>query len=407
MSAAKEQLLAAQETQMTLIEKDSTELKDHIDYWGAVRREQGLLYAARQKGLLMLGLNPVPPCSVSAEKARQAIEMQLLGEQLKESPWCNEPWSLCDLSWERYQAPPAETLKKGARLVEVEYDGSSTNKTWYTAWNSLYLRKPDEEGWETATGGADADGLFYTTMSGTRVYYELFERDAARYSTTGTWTVRDNDRTYHSHSAPSYSRDSVEGPWTTGGRERGRPTDSPDRAVLHTPPGGHAVHGPVRACENRGRSINRPTPYSAPQSPRSGVGPDSTSPLPSPVPTVLERGEEDNPPSPDSTDVIPNPKPKEPRFSLFGSSGGLPCLLISGTGNQVKCYRFRVKRWHRDKYHHCTTTWWAVGEQGSERQGDATVIVTFKDPSQRSVFLQQVPLPPGMSAHGVTMTVDF
>ncbi|AAN09918.1 putative regulatory protein E2 [Rangifer tarandus papillomavirus 1] len=411
MSAASEHLLAAQETQMTLIEKDSTSLRDHETYWGAVRREHGLLYAARKKGLTRLGCVPVPPCSVSAEKAKQAICMQLITRELINSQWANEPWSLCDLSWDRYQANPKGCLKKGARVVEVEYDGNSTNKTWYTTWTVVLTRKTEEEGWEAATGGADEKGLYYTTMHGDkRVYFETFDIDASRWSRTGNWTVRDNDRVFHSNSgaAPSRNdREPIEGIWTSDGRRETRGSDTPDRALPHSPSRVEPLCGAFRAGENRNRSVHRPTPYRSAPPTRNGVGPDSSTGVSCPLPVVLAPRLQEGPPSPDSTDVIPKGSDTTPRFSLLTKTGGQPCLILSGNGNQTKCFRFRCKKHFRRHYEHVTTTWWTVGERGSERQGDACILVTFKNSCQRQDFLKTVPLPPGMQAQGITMHLDY
>lgn len=413
MSAASDHLLAAQETQMQCIEKDSRLLQDHACYWGAVRREKLLLYAARTKGLKTIGCVPVPPCSVTAEQAKQAICMQLIVEELLHSPWAKEPWSLTDLSWERYQAAPKGCLKKGARVVEVEYDGNSSNKTWYTAWSTVYVRGTEEEGWETAVCAADGQGIYYCAGMSSKVYFETFETDARRWSRTGHWTVRDNDVIYHStFGAPPHSRndrDCIEGFWSDAGERRGsRGSDTTDRALPYPAARQSPICRPVRTGENRSRAVHRQAPYSAPSSPGSSVGPDSPSESSRQVPLVLLPGPSDPaPPSPDSTDVIAEGDKEPERFSILSKPGGQPCLILSGNGNQAKCYRFRCKRYFREHYQHITTTWWTVGERGSERHGDACVLVTFKDSSQRGVFLKRVPLPPGMRAQALTMIADF
>ncbi|ALO50063.1 E2 protein [Deltapapillomavirus 5] len=405
MSAASERLLAAQELQMQLIEQDSTKLSDHVAFWGAVRTEQGLLCAARQKGYTRLGMYPVPACNVSAEKAKQAIEMQMVLSELMQTKWGCQPWSLCDTSWDRYVQSPHKCLKQGARIVEVEYDGNSSNKTWYTAWSHMYMRTSN--GWEYACGYADGIGLYFTTMTGVRTYYEFFSRDAARFGTTGNWLVRDGHNVYHSPSGPSsHLRGHLEGLWTDNSRESARGSDSPDRAVLDSPPRHEPLYGPVRVGQDRHRPPSRQTPYS---SHSAGHSPscDSSSPLQSALSVGPQRREEvDPPPSPDSTDVLPE-RQGPVTFSLFHKEGGNQCLLITGTANQVKCYRYRLKKSHRNKYRDCTTTWWTVGNEGSERQGDATVLVTFESGCQRNDFLKTVPLPPGMVARGLTVTADF
>ena len=69
---------AQQEKQMTLIENESTNLKDHIDYWNSVRQENVLGYYARKEGLTKLGLQPLPVLGILEYKAKEAIKMTLL-----------------------------------------------------------------------------------------------------------------------------------------------------------------------------------------------------------------------------------------------------------------------------------------------------------------------------------------
>ncbi|ABV27563.1 E2 [Capreolus capreolus papillomavirus 1] len=407
MSAASERLLAAQEQQMELIEKNSQCLADHVIFWETVRSEQVLLYAARKKGLTMLGMCPVPACSVSAEKAKQAIEMQLLLTEMLETPWGQLPWSLCDTSWDRYVQEPKKCLKQGARIIEVEYDGNSSNKTWYTAWSALYMRT--STGWELYTGSADGLGLYFASMNGARTYYEFFSKDATRYGTTGTWIVRDGHNVFHSPSGPSpHLRHNLEGLWQHNYDPVSRGTDAPDRAVFDSSPRHSPFHGPFRAGQDRNRTAGRPSPYSS-HSSGSAAGSNSSPALPSAVPLGDQRGEEgDSPPSPDSTEVTSQAAAAAAvTFNLFGTEGAHQCLLVTGNGNQVKCYRFRIKKNHRHRYRDCTTTWWTVGDEGSERQGNATVLITFISPDQRRDFLKAVPLPPGMVARGLTVTPDF
>ncbi len=400
--SASERLRAAQEQQMLLIEKDSTKLCDHILFWEAVRTENGLLYAARQKGITTLNGFPVPALAVSSSKAKQAIEMQLLLTELLNTTWGRDAWTLTDTSYERYLLEPKCTLKKGPRVVEVMYDNDPANRMCYTAWSLLYMRTP--AGWLFATGGADECGLYYTDMTAVRHYYDFFGRDAARYGSTGTWTVRDQDRVFYS--GPLSLR--PESGWSEPAE---RPEDSPDRAVPYPSAGTPSGFGPIRSSQYRSRTHSRPSPYGSNQCQGVLLRCDSTSSLSSPVSVGLERGEEgeETPPSPDSTDVVtpPSTPPDPNKFSLFKTSGGQQCLLLSGSGNQAKCFRFRMKKGHRHKYVHCTTTWWTVGDEGAERRGQASLLVTFDSPTQRELFLKTVPIPESMTVQGLTVQADF
>ncbi|AKB94038.1 E2 [Bos taurus papillomavirus 14] len=413
MEAACERLCAVQDVQMQLIEKNSSLLTDQIAYWNAVRHENMLLYAARKKGVTCIGHCRVPHLAVCAERAKQAIEMHLALQELQKTQWGRDTWSLTDTSWENYMSEPTRSLKKGARVIEVEYDGNASNRNWYTVYNLLYMRT--EDGWFFATGGADGNGLFYTTMSGERTYYDFFSRDAARFSATGAYIVRDSDRVYSACSSTSSdSRDGIDGLWVSQEGPEGDPAGKeaiPAQSV--SPLYGTTCGSAVRGSVGRIRAGVRSHPYCVPLSqglPQCRITSSSVS---STLSLDLERGEEEQETQqqeqPDSTETLDEPaRPRAtPTFNLLHPTGPQICALVAGNANQVKCYRYRIKKSHRRRYKNCTTTWWTVADQGAERQGEAQLLITFDTSEQRSDFLKSVPLPTGMNIRGFTATVDF
>nr|AGR88556.1 E2 protein [Bos taurus papillomavirus 2] len=412
METACERLHVAQETQMQLIEKSSDKLQDHILYWTAVRTENTLLYAARKKGVTVLGHCRVPHSVVCQERAKQAIEMQLSLQELSKTEFGNEPWSLLDTSWDRYMSEPKRCFKKGARVVEVEFDGNASNTNWYTVYSKLYMRT--EDGWQLAKAGADGTGLYYCTMAGAgRIYYSRFGEEAARFSTTGHYSVRDQDRVYAGVSSTSSDfRDRPDGVWVASEGPEGDPAGKeaepaqPVSSLLGSP-----ACGPIRAGLGWVRDGPRPHPYYFPAGSGGSLLRSASTPVQGSVPVDLApRQEEEENQSPDSTEEEPVTVPRHTSdadgFHLL--KAGQSCFaLISGSANQVKCYRFRVKKNHRHRYESCTTTWFTVADNGAERQGQAQILITFGSPGQRQDFLKHVPLPPGMNISGFTASLDF
>ncbi|APG30982.1 E2 protein [Giraffa camelopardalis papillomavirus 1] len=404
MAKAKALLDAAQEKQMMLIEKDSTALEDHVDYWSSVRAEMALLHAARRNGLQMLGCCPVPALQVTECKAKHAIEMQMVCEELRETIWGKDPWTAGDLSWERYCTAPAKTVKKGANVLEVVYDGNEDNANLYTVWSWVFMRSGGT--WEAATGGADAYGIYYQTMSGARIYYETFAGDAARFGKRGFWEVRYQGHSYHSH--PPSSRDELDGQYLADSDTGGHTADPAEPQPSRTET---AAGGPVRGSGCGLRCVSRSHPYNLPRSSRDSPLVPASSPVQSTVPLDLAPSPETqaSPPSPDSTQL------EEPEtetgaaptvtFSLF-KKGGHSCVLLQGSCNQAKCLRFRVKKRHRKLYSNVTTTWQTVGDEGAGRQGRACLLYTFDDAQQRECFLSTVSIPHGMEVQQLRVHLE-
>nr|AZG02906.1 E2 [Bos taurus papillomavirus 5] len=408
--AAAERLSAAQETQMTLLEKPSFDLKDHISYYGALRTENTIFYAARKKGLTSLGHCPVPTLATAAANAKAAIEMQLLLKDLLRSPFAKNDWSLNDVSHERYKAPPSDTLKRKPRIVEVIFDKDPQNKTWYTLWDEVYVCTVD--GWTLTTSGADATGIF-VNMQGSRQYYEHFGEDAQRFGTSGTWEVIDQNQRFHF--PPSSRADTTDG--LPGLQEEPRRGDGPTCSG----PAPAIPDSPSR-CLSRGfagrdpgchRNRHRVHPYIL----SGGQGILVTSSSSSTVQGPLSSGSSQHsqsrgrPPSPDSTETerartpVNSDRQRAGEFDLL-KGGCRPCCLIEGNGNKVKCLRFRLKKSHRTRFLDITTTFWATGDEGSDRQGKGTILITFTDTTQRDLFLGSVSIPGELSVRRITISTD-
>lgn len=174
---------------MSIYEEGDDTITTQLNHWKLLRREQVLLHAARQHGLNRVGLQVVPPLQITQANARNAIEMHLLLQSLAMSPFARERWTLSDTSREMYTAPPSGTFKKEGQTVEVVFDGEKDNAMQYQKWTRVYYT--DERGcWQRVTSHCDLTGIYFDRGNG-REYYVHFNKEAKKYSTTGTWEVHD------------------------------------------------------------------------------------------------------------------------------------------------------------------------------------------------------------------------
>ncbi|AHI45084.1 putative E2 [Equus asinus papillomavirus 1] len=420
MTALQERLDSVQEQQLQIIETGTTKLDDLLVFWRSVRQENALLHFARQKGLSRIDLTPVPSLAASACKAKQAIEIELSLEGIKNSGWDDEPWTLQDGSWDRYAASPEGAFKKNPAVVEVIFDENPENAVWYTHWEVLYVT--DGVKWHRTTGRVCANGLFYE-LGGEQTFYERFDLDAQKYSTGGTWTVTFQGETM-TGSLVSSSTDGVDGearppspmPASTACGERRDNLSTPAE-----PDSSSAVSSNFTSSGGRSRGrANRGCPYTRTEGPRvpkvvsapcyrpRGVQAQlgSTPPLVSPADPLGRSSAGERPPgaaghSGSVGNAVP---PAAPPASPFLQGSRCPVILVTGSCNQVKCWRLRCRRHHRHRYHRVTSTWYITGDQGNDRAGPSTVMVMFTDDAQRADFMAKVSFPPGVSCTPLTLS---
>ena len=96
-SLLRDRLYALQESLMESYESGSADLQSQINYWYLVRKEQALLYKARQDGHRSLGLQPLPTLQVSEYRAKEAITMTLLLRSFAKSEYARETVSYTHL----------------------------------------------------------------------------------------------------------------------------------------------------------------------------------------------------------------------------------------------------------------------------------------------------------------------
>lgn len=396
MSTLTDRFDAVQEQILSLIEKGSTHLADHVKYWDLIRREGVLQYYARKNNISRLGLHQVPSQLGAENKAKKAIQMGLLLRSLQESPYGTEPWTVSETSLELFeQTDPERTFKKGGRTIEVWYDNDPENSVAYTLWRFIYVQ--DENGqWHRCHGGVDYWGLYYTEVSGGKTYYEEFFEDADRYGQTSTWTVKDKNCDI---SAPVTSsgkssedifpqakrrrRDSADITQTTVGPEDSQETPQPRSSERSS--------GTPHTGGRRGRSESTPTGG------RRGGEPREYSPAESPItcgPASPETGRR-------SQGVPRNTTGRIERVHFENRDP--PVLLLTGPANSLKCWRNRVRHRPYKLYTRISTCFSWVTDDGATGGSEQRLMIAFKDRVQRELFLKNVTIPRGSRCYKGTL----
>ncbi|AVX45445.1 E2 protein [Bos taurus papillomavirus 24] len=365
-----------------------------ITYWGLIRKENALLYHARKQGNTRLGIYPVPPASVSEQKAKDAIRMTLFLESLAKSDFANLKWSLMETSHENFMAPPENTFKKRGAHVTVVYDENAMNSMVYTLWKEVfYVDEVDH--WHKATSDVDYYGIYYTTHEGTRVYYVQFEDDAARYSNSGRWAVHFETKVLSPPVTSSLSAGSNGGHAQTGDNAESRYTRSPTKSSRNSRSGSRTrsvsrsrSRSPAKGSHPRGGETELQTSGRPPGRRRRGT----------PEPQRYSGGP--SPPAPGEVGTRSRTPPRKTASRLahlIESAYDPPVLLLQGAANTLKCFRRRVTHAHPHKFLCMSTSWTWVSKTSPLKSGNR-MLIAFTNSDQRSCFLTSVRLPKGVRA---------
>lgn len=425
MEQLKARLDAIQDSLLNHYESGSKKLSEHIEYWTLERREHVLYYYARQMGHSRVGMQPVPSLAISENKAKQAIEMQMILESFSKSPFATEEWTLQDVSREKFLAPPSGTFKKDGYSVEVKYGDDPLDYFPYTQWDHIYYQD-DRDIWHKVKGEADYNGLYYRDGK-TKIYFADFSKDAQQFGNkTGQWEVHCKNCNFLY--APVTSSSSPEG---SARRPRDpspgypEPARSPGRS---TPPQQkrHRPSPPLRPRRPRGRSSGRPwspgppkeTRHASTPSPHRGghrlrqgepgavprlgrrsgrQGDGGNNPAQRPVPRSRTPSPPEAPPTPDQVGgrhISAGQRPGTRLQQLIAEAKDPPVLLLRGPPNTLKCLRYRIKKQHSHLFSSCTTTFQWVCNETNDR-GGGRILLAFLDDSQRKRFLKIVKLPAG------------
>nr|AYA93755.1 MAG: E2 protein [Human papillomavirus] len=370
-----------QDRLLEIYERGSTTIDGQIDHWDLVRQENVLLYYARKNGIGQIGIQKVPPLASSEQKAKHAILMGMVLRSLKASSYGQEPWTLIDTSYELYMTPPQYTFKKGGKTVEVWFDNQVHNAMPYTLWSSIYYQDSNDM-WHKTRGHVSVDGLYYIDWEGTHIYYVRFAEQAKHYGQTGEWQVRTDSQIF-STSVASTSLRAVDQ----------RPARSAETTCTRASP-----------CK-------RPSRRASPRHRRTPSTGTTTTESDSSTDRVRRRGRKGKHRSTrsrwgsGSSPVSPASVGERHRLAdkhytsrlarLQEEARDPPILIIKGSANTTKCWRYRVKQNHRSLFHCISTAFFWVGDTGNDRLGCSRVMVAFKDNKQRQKFLDTVKLPKG------------
>lgn len=367
---------------MNLIEKESYDLKDHLDYWKAVRAENVIAYYARKEHMTRLGLQPLPTTAVTEYKAKEAINMQLLIQSLMKSPFAMERWTLGETSAESINSSPRNCFKKSPFIVTVWFDNEERNSFPYTCWDYIYYQD-DQNTWHKTQGLVDHDGCYYKENNGDSVYFILFQPDAIKYGNTGLWTVKFKNKTILA-SVTSSSRHSYPSPES---RVEQSTSSSPE--------------SPRRRFENQPQTSNAESPSSSTprlryrRRRRESGEPGTTNETPKRRGTKRKLG----------ADSAPTPGEVGSRSETLRKYGYTrlerlqaeardpPVALFTGHQNNLKCWRNRCSTKYSGLYLCFSSVWKWLGPNANG--GASKVLVAFSNTSQRELFLSTVHIPKG------------
>ena len=368
---------------MTLIEKESTALADHIAYWDSVRLENILGYYARKEGYTHLGLHPLPTLTVLEYKSKEAIKMKLLLISLSKSQYGNEPWTLAEVSAEQMNSDPKNCFKKKAFTVTVNFDNDVNNSFPYICWEYIYYQD-DNSDWHKVAGQVDINGLFFREVTGDISYFTLFQPDAERYGRTQQWSVSFKNQTLFT-SVTSSTRPAAD-------TESRAPSGSPTHAL------------PVSKTPRKRRyQADEDTDRQSPTSTSPGVrlrrrqqGESSSRPS-TRSNSRRRRGDYDSAPTPEEVGSGTRSVPRQGVTGIrrLQAEAWDPYLInLEGCANSLKCFRNRFSHKHPHLFTAASSVFhWIYSNDENANVG--RMLVAFKSPEQRQLFLQSVTIPKG------------
>lgn len=362
---------------MTLYEQSPTDLDSQILHWNLSRQEHVLMYYARREGYKNLGLQPLPTQQVSEYRAKQAIQMLLYLNSLKKSTYAHEPWTLTDTSAELFLTEPKYCFKKQGFNVEVQFNHDPSQSVILTNWDNIYYQD-DKENWHKVSGRVDINGLYFTEASGDRVYFELFDKHAQSFGNTSEWTVKYKTTTI-SASVASSSRSSA-----------GTSKDTRFSTSIEETP---RVRSPQVEAEGSPSSTTSATENSRRRRRRGEGEPGSGE-----RDTRAKRGKSDvSFPSPEEVGSRHRSVPQHNLSRLRRlqeDARDPPVVLLKGSPNNLKCWRYRCNQRFGHLYVFISTVWNWVGDE-SDKNVRSRLLISFKDNAQRELFMHTVHFPRG------------
>ncbi|AVY53530.1 E2 [Human papillomavirus type 212] len=371
----RERFRALQEALMESYESGATDLHSQLTYWHLVRKEQAVLYKARQDGLRTLGLQPVPTLQVSEYRAKEAISMTLLLKTFIKSHFVRESWTLQDVSAELVlHTKPKNTFKKRGYTVEVLFDHDPMKAFPYTNFSDIYYQDENEI-WHKTEGKVDYDGMYYEEPNGDRVYFQLFDEDAHKYGQSGQWTV-------------NYKNTTLSPPVTSSTRPTSSTSPFGISGTTNTETQQKTTFGRVQTAESASTSSPSPRGRRAQQGE-------------SPVPSKRRRRNGSA-----GQGTVPSPGEVGRRLRTVARTGlsrirrlqeearDPPIAIIKGPANPLKCWRNRCNQKYASLFVSMSTAWNWVNDN-STKEERSRLLVAFANNAQRDMFVKLVTFPRG------------
>lgn len=371
---------------MRIYETDPQDLQSQIDHYTLLRKQAVLEYYSRKEGYKNLGLHVLPTLAVSESNAKEAIKMTIYLKSLAQSSYARENWTLRDTSLELFNAPPKNCFKKRGYEVTVLFDDDPDNIFPYTNWKDIYFQD-DNDMWHKTEGKVDENGLYFEDSNKEKNYFTLFQEKADLYSKTGKWTVKYKNEQFSSSITSSGRRDSPLSLETIrdADRQPSTSTCNTDTCQKKLSDGGRqkqtekeSPSSTIRTPRRRGRRGVQQG-ESAPSKRRRGGG-DSNVPTPDQVGSSLR-----------SLSGAYHSRLRR----LQEEAWDPPLILIRGSSNTLKCFRYRCYAKNEQYFTHMSTVWhWVTNEQD---ENASRILVAFIDSKQRDIFLRTTTLPKGCS----------
>lgn len=382
-----DRLDALQSALIDLYEEAPNDLPSQIKHYNLLRRQSVLEYYCRKEGYTQLGLHHLPPLRVSEYHAKRAIKMQIILKSLEKSRYAKETWTLQDTSADLFDSPPRNCFKKGGYDVEVWFDKNPNNAFPYTNWTWIYYQD-DQEIWHKVPGETDYNGLYFNEVNGDRTYFLLFDKDAPRYGNTGEWlvNVKNEQLSLPTNSASRRSASSLSEPpssisdqsATATGNTASTSSNGRGEEQTQTQSVGATSRSPRR---RRRRGEGKQTPN---KRRRGGGGGGREERRLGSVPTPDEVGQSHR--SVNTTNLS--------RLEALQAEARDPyILLIRGSPNTLKCWRYRCNAKCDLSFQYITTVWRWVTTDSVGAEG--RVLISFNTKEERDKFATTAVFPKG------------
>lgn len=371
---------------MNLYERDPKDLQSQIDHYTLLRKQAVLDYYCRKEGYKNLGMHVLPTLAVSEHNAKEAIKMTIILKSLAASSFANETWTLRDTNLQLFNAPPQNCFKKGGFEVTVMFDDDPENIFPYTNWKYIYFQD-DSDQWHKTTGQVDENGLYFEDNNKEKNYFELFQEKADIYSKKNTWTVKYNNEQFSSSIASSSRKHS---PLSS---ETGRDPDGRPSTSTWDPNTSQKKFSDRRGEKQSEKESPSSTIRSPPRRRRRGEqqGESATN--------KRRRGggnTESNVPTPEQvgSSLRSVARSNLSRLKrLQEEARDPPLILLKGSSNTLKCFRYRCNIKNERLFTNMSTVWHWVTDHENEQA--SRLLIAFTDNNQRSLFLRTTKLPKG------------